>query len=97
MTANFLFRNDGTGHFEEVGLISGVALSDNARPEAGMGTDFGDFDLDGDQDLYVANDYGRNCLYRNEGGRFSDVAATAGVEDIAAGMSVSWCDYNGDC
>ena len=52
--------------------------------------------LDGDLDLYVANDYGRNCLYRNDGGHFSDVAATAGVEDIAAGMSVSWCDYNGD-
>ncbi len=51
---------------------------------------------DGDQDLYVANDYGRNNLYRNENGHFSDVAQDAGVEDISAGMSVSWGDYNHD-
>ena len=55
-----------------------------------------DFDNDGDQDLYVANDYGRNNLYRNEGGRFVDVAGDEGVEDISAGMGVSWGDYNRD-
>ena len=44
----------------------------------------------------MANDYGRNNLYRNEGGRFRDVAAAAGVEDIASGMSASWGDYNRD-
>ena len=51
---------------------------------------------DGDADLYVANDFGRNNLYRNEGGKFTDVAAEAGVEDGAFGMSVSWGDYNHD-
>ena len=55
-----------------------------------------DFDNDGDQDLYVANDFGRNNLYRNDGGRFTDVAAEAGVEDISAGMGVSWGDYDRD-
>jgi len=55
-----------------------------------------DFDNDGDQDLYVANDYGRNCLYRNDGGKFIEIAEKAGVQDIAAGMSVSWGDYNLD-
>ena len=55
-----------------------------------------DYDNDGDQDLYVANDYGRNNLYRNDNGHFSDVAHVAGVEDISAGMSVSWGDYNHD-
>ncbi|MFQ5700509.1 MAG: tetratricopeptide repeat protein, partial [Acidobacteriota bacterium] len=45
---------------------------------------------------YVANDFGRNNLYRNDGGRFHDVAAAAGVEDIGAGMSVSWGDYDND-
>ncbi|MCA9211690.1 MAG: VCBS repeat-containing protein, partial [Planctomycetales bacterium] len=54
------------------------------------------YDNDGDQDLYVANDFGRNNLYRNEGGRFVDVAAAAGVEDMSAGMSVSWGDYDRD-
>jgi hypothetical protein len=58
-------------------------------------------------DLYVANDFGRNNLYRNgpvpegetgsKGGRkFTDVAADAGVEDISAGMGVAWADYNHD-
>jgi len=46
--------------------------------------------------LYVANDYGRNNLYENAEGRFRDVAAKLGVEDISAGMSAAWGDYNGD-
>ena len=55
-----------------------------------------DFDMDGDPDLYVANDYGRNNLYRNDGGTFKDVAAELGVEDSASGMSVSWADFDLD-
>ena len=42
------------------------------------------------------NDYGRNCFYRNDGGKFSDVAAALGVEDTSSGMSVSWSDFNHD-
>ena len=55
-----------------------------------------DYDNDGDQDLYVANDYGQNCLYRNDGGSFTEVACEAGVVDQGAGMSVSWGDVNRD-
>lgn len=55
-----------------------------------------DYDRDGDPDLYVANDFGRNCLYRNDGGKFTEVAAASKVEDIGAGMSVSWGDFNRD-
>jgi hypothetical protein len=44
----------------------------------------------------VANDYGRNNLYRNDEGDFTDVASQAGVEDMAAGMSVSWGDVDND-
>ena len=55
-----------------------------------------DFDNDGDVDLYVANDFGRNNLYRNDGGRFTDIAEAAGVEDHSSGMSVAWGDYDRD-
>ena len=55
-----------------------------------------DYDRDGDPDLYVANDFGRNCFYRNDGGTFSQVAAELGVEDMASGMSGAWGDYNRD-
>ncbi|MGI9456881.1 MAG: FG-GAP repeat domain-containing protein, partial [Aeoliella sp.] len=55
-----------------------------------------DYDNDGDQDLYVANDYGKNCLYRNHNGHFSDVADAAEVIDFGSGMSVDWADYDRD-
>ena len=55
-----------------------------------------DYDNDGDPDLYVANDFGRNCLYRNDGGEFKNVAPQVGVEDSAAGMSAAWSDVDHD-
>ncbi len=55
-----------------------------------------DYDNDGDPDLYVANDFGRNCMYRNEGGHFTEDAKGLGLENTGAGMSVSWGDYDRD-
>ncbi|MAB79966.1 MAG: hypothetical protein CMJ89_11495 [Planctomycetes bacterium] len=55
-----------------------------------------DFDADGRLDLYVANDFGRNNLYRNEGERFRDVAGEFQAEDMAAGMGVSAADFDAD-
>jgi len=60
-----------------------------------------DVDHDGDQDLYVANDFGRNNLYLNETPprgkiRFRDIAAEKQVEDISPGMSANWGDVNND-
>ncbi|MEZ6020389.1 MAG: CRTAC1 family protein [Planctomycetota bacterium] len=55
-----------------------------------------DLDGDGDLDLYVTNDFGRNNLYRNEGGRFVDVAAGSDALDMAASMGISAADVNAD-
>ena len=90
---NALIRNDGRWQFRDVTKEVGLD-QDNLR--FSLAAAWEDYDNDGDPDLYVANDYGRNCLYRNDRGRFINVAAEAGVEDISAGMSVSWGDYNQD-
>ncbi len=55
-----------------------------------------DYDNDGDQDLYVANDFGRDNLYRNDNGHFVDVSNDAGAEDAASGMGITWGDYDRD-
>ncbi len=91
--SNHLLRNDGDGRFSDVTLAAG--LDENNR-RFSLAASWADYDADGDSDLYVANDFGRNNLYRNDGGRFVDVAAIAGVEDQAAGMGVSWSDYDND-
>ncbi len=90
---NFLWRNDGEFRFADVTDETG--LDENNR-RFSLAAAWEDFDNDGDLDLYVANDFGRNNLYRNDGGHFTDIAAMAGVEDQASGMSVSWGDPNRD-
>lgn len=55
-----------------------------------------DFDNDGDCDLYVANDFGRNNLYRNDGGMFVEASQQAGLDEAAFGMSVCWSDFDRD-
>ena len=91
---NFLLRNRGDGTFEEVTSSTGLDASNTRFSFAAA---WADYDADGWPDLYVSNDFGRNNLYRNRGdGTFSDVAPLAGVEDIAAGMSAAWLDYDLD-
>ena len=95
---NFFLENRGPFEFADVTQESGFA-ENNRR--FSFAASWEDYDDAGDQDLYVANDFGRNNLYRNDRApdgtrKFIDVAAAAGVEDIAAGMSVSWGDYNRD-
>ena len=93
---NSLFRNEinsSDWKFTDVTEVVGLD-ADNDRHS--LAAAWEDFDNDRDQDLYVANDYGRNCLYRNENGKFVNVAEELGVVDFGAGMSVSWGDYNRD-
>ncbi|MDP6794800.1 MAG: VCBS repeat-containing protein, partial [Verrucomicrobiota bacterium] len=90
---NMLLRNDGGWQFNDVTETVGLGHNNNRFSFAAA---WEDYDDDGDPDLYVANDYGRNNLYKNTGGRFVDVAAELGIEDMSAGMSASWADFNRD-
>jgi Flp pilus assembly protein TadD len=94
---NFMFRNrltaDGGGYFEDV--TAAVGLDENNHRYS-FAPAWCDYDGDGWPDLYVANDFGKKNLYKNNHGRFEDIAAEAGVEDIGPGMSAAWFDYNGD-
>ncbi|MGA3107580.1 MAG: FG-GAP-like repeat-containing protein [Terriglobales bacterium] len=91
---NFMMRNQGDGTFRDVTAETGLNQN-NTRYSFCCG--WNDFNRDGWADLYVVNDFGRKNLYRNNGdGTFTDVAAQAKVEDIGAGMSVCWFDYNND-
>jgi len=90
---SILFRNDGDWQFRDVTDQVGLASNNNRFSYAAA---WEDYDSDGDADLYVANDFGRNNLYRNDRGHFVDVASQAGLEDSAFGMSVSFGDFNRD-
>lgn len=91
--ANVLLRNDGDWKFTDVTIGSGL---DQNNHRWSFAASWEDYDDDGDPDLYVSNDFGRNNFYRNDGGQFADIAPQAGVEDIAAGMSASWADFDHD-
>jgi len=95
--ANALFRNDieSKGKWKFTNVTQEVGLDvDNRRHSLACAWE--DYDNDGDQDLYVANDYGQNCLYQNDEGKFENVALLTNAVDSASGMSVSWGDYNRD-
>lgn len=90
---NILLQNNGQLKFSDATEASGFNQNNSRFSFAAA---WEDFDSDGDMDLYVANDYGRNNLYINESGHFSDRAGDFGVEDMSAGMSVIWGDVNRD-
>ncbi len=91
---NFMMRNQRDGTFHDVTAETGLDKN-NTRYSFCCG--WSDFNRDGWPDLYVVNDFGRKNLYRNNGdGTFTDVAPEAKVEDVGAGMSVCWLDYDND-
>ncbi len=95
---NYLFRNDGKLAFTDATPGSGFEQNNT---QFSFTATWEDYDNDGDLDLYVANDFGRNNLYRNAliptgTAGFEDVAGQTGTLDIAAGMSASWGDVNRD-
>jgi uncharacterized repeat protein (TIGR01451 family) len=96
---NKLYRNDGDGTFTDRSAFAGVD-----DPQDTRGSDWGDFDNDGDLDLFIQvagtpAGNGRNLLYHNNGdGTFTNVAAAANAEgtDEGNGWGGAWGDYNND-
>ncbi len=89
---NLLFRNSGRGTFVESAVRLGVA-----NPEGrSLSALWHDFDGDGWQDLYVANDISDNVLYRNVRGTFEDISHQAWVADYRGAMGLAVGDWNRD-
>ncbi len=89
---NHLYRNLGNFRFEDVTAKAGVGGHGWSYASA-----WADYDQDGHIDLFVANDFGDDYLFRNRGdGTFEEVAAKMGVADPANGMSADWGDYDND-
>jgi len=89
---NRLFRNEGNFRFTDVTTQAGIN-------ETGLtlGVSWGDYDNDNDLDMYIANDFGRDALLRNNGdGTFSDVSKEANAFDPGYGMSSTWGDIDND-
>ncbi len=93
-----LYHNNGDGTFTDVTREAGMAV----LPAYGLGVIWGDYDNDGDPDVYVANDSMASFLFQNQGdGTFREIGVPSGVaysEDgqAQAGMGVAMADYDHD-
>lgn len=97
----FLYRNQGNGHFEETGLTSEVAVDGDGRTYAGMGIDFQDYNNDGLPDLVITNLANQKyALYRNNGdGSFTYdtyVSGLARMTLLHSGWGIRFLDYDND-
>ncbi len=89
---NFLYRNNGDGTFAKI--TSGVIVNDGGNSFASA---WGDYDNDGDLDVFVANFGENNFLYQNNGnGAFTKITAGAIVNDGGNSTAGSWADYDND-
>ncbi len=93
-----LYRNEGNGTFTDVSEEAGIAK----HAGTSMGIVCGDYDSDGDTDVFVGNDVMGNFLFQNDGmGRFEEVGVFSGVAYDTVGtphgsMGVDFGDYDGD-
>lgn len=90
-SANILYKNINGRFFEDVAQLMGVAHQGTGRCHA-----WGDYDNDGDMDLYLTNKGGFNILYRNDRGIFKNVTKEAGVEGAGNSIGTAFFDYNND-
>jgi hypothetical protein len=99
--ANFLWINQRNGTFRESGVMAGAAYSQDGKAESSMGVDAGDFDNDGDEDLFMSNLRGeKSTLYVNNGkGEFLDLTNQFRLEQpshLFTGFGAKWFDYDQD-
>lgn len=100
-TENILWINQGDGTFRDEALLAGAALNDMGLAEASMGVDAGDFDNDGDEDLFMTHITAEgNNLYVNDGdGGFADRSTPSGLGAGSlpyTGWGTTWVDYDND-
>ena len=91
--ANYLYKGDGNGKFEDVALLSGVAANEDGFEQANMGVALGDYLHSGRMSLLLSHfDIEYAALYRNEGGmNFSDASIASGIARGTQGY-VGWGD-----
>jgi hypothetical protein len=90
---NQLWRNAGSGRFENITESAGVAVPG----KIGVTASFADIDNDGDADLYVTTVRGGNFLFENDGrGRFRDISAASGLNYAGHSSGAVFFDYNRD-
>jgi hypothetical protein len=99
--ANQLWINQRDGTFRETAFLAGAAVNAQGNAEASMGIDAGDFDNDGDEDLFVTNWMSQmNILYVNAGGgTFEDRKAASGLGPPSlakTGFGTAWFDFDND-
>jgi hypothetical protein len=98
---NLLWINQRDGTLEETALLAGVAVTADGKAEASMGVDAGDFDNDGDEDLFMTELTGEGSnLYVNDGtGKFRDAGAVSGLGPASlpyTGWGTAWFDFDND-
>jgi hypothetical protein len=98
---NQLWINQRNGTFKDTGFLSGSAVNGAGNAEASMGVDAGDFDNDGDEDLFITNWLDQmNTLYVNDGrGSFEDRKASSGLGPPSlakTGFGTAWLDFDND-
>ena len=91
---NCLFHNQGNGTFVETTEAAGLNADNNRYSFACA---WGDANATGLPDLCIANDFGVSQLYRNNGnGTFTVISKESHIEDVGAGMSACWSDFDND-
>ncbi|MFK8012072.1 MAG: CRTAC1 family protein [Marinicellaceae bacterium] len=101
MGHNFLWINSGNGSFQNEALMRGGAVNKHGKSEASMGVDAGDFDNDGDLDIFMTHLLNEtNTIYKNDGkGFFIDATSITGLAEPSkgyTGFGTAFLDYDND-